>query len=134
MSLHQTLSEFYPTKPTFTENNLSDLSGKVYLITGGTSGIGLALAKILYSKNAKVYITSRTDVSAEKAIAGIKESTKSSSGEMRYLTTDLSDLDTVAPAIKSFLAQETLLHTVWFNAGVMQVPKGSKTKRDYKLQ
>jgi retinol dehydrogenase-12 len=69
MSLHQTLSEFYPPKPTFTEKNLSDLSEKVYLITGGTSGIGLALAKILYSKNAKVYITSRTDASAEKAIA-----------------------------------------------------------------
>jgi retinol dehydrogenase-12 len=134
MPLHQTLSEFYPPKPTFTEKNLPDLSGKVYLITGGTSGIGLALAKILYSKNAKVYITSRTDASAEKAIAGIKESTKSSSGEMRYLTTDLSDLDTVAPAIKTFLAQETLLHTVWFNAGVMQVPKGSKTKQGYELQ
>jgi retinol dehydrogenase 12 len=134
MPLRQALSELYPPKPTFNENNISDLSGKVYLITGGTSGIGLALAKILYSKNAKVYITSRTDASAEKAIAGITESTTSSSGEMRYLTTDLSDLDTVAPAIKAFLAQESVLHTVWFNAGVMQVPKGSKTKQDYELQ
>jgi len=134
MPLCQTLSEFYPPKPTLTEKNISDLSGKVYLITGGTSGLGLALAKILYAKNAKVYITSRTDASAEKAITEIQAAVKSSSGELRHLTIDLSDLDTVAPAVKSFLAQETLLHTVWFNAGVMLVPEGSKTKQGYELQ
>lgn len=134
MALRQTLSEFYPPKPTFTADDLPDLAGKVYLITGGTSGIGLILAKILFSKNAKVYITSRSAASGEKAIGEIKESDKSSRGELRSLVMDLSDLQTVAPAVKSFLAQETLLHTVWFNAGVMKVPSGSITKQGYELQ
>ncbi|UKZ74656.1 hypothetical protein TrVFT333_002326 [Trichoderma virens FT-333] len=133
MSLRQTLSEFYPPKPTFTEQDLEDLAGKTYLITGGTSGIGFILTKILYSKNAKVYITSRSAASGEKAISEIKESNKSSRGELRYLVMDLGDLQTIVPAVKSFLAQETLLHTVWFNAGVMKAPSGSMTKQGYEL-
>ncbi|KAL7916826.1 NAD(P)-binding protein [Trichoderma velutinum] len=134
MTLRQIISEFYPPKPTFTDRDLQDLGGKVYLITGGTSGIGFVLAKILYSKHAKVYITSRSAASGEKAISEIKKSAESSRGELRYLTMDLSDLETVAPAVKSFLAQETLLNAVWFNAGVMRVPSGSVTKQGYELQ
>ncbi|KKP06693.1 hypothetical protein THAR02_01182 [Trichoderma harzianum] len=134
MSLCQTLTEFYPPKPTFTDQDLPDLGGKVYLITGGTSGIGFILAKTLYAKNAKVYITSRSAASGEKAISEIKESAASSHGELHYLVMDLGDLQTVVPAVKSFLAQETLLHTVWFNAGVMKVPSGSISKQGYELQ
>ncbi|KAJ4865641.1 short chain dehydrogenase domain-containing protein [Trichoderma breve] len=134
MSLCQTLTEFYPPKPTFTDQDLPDLGGKVYLITGGTSGIGFILAKTLYAKHAKVYITSRSAASGEKAISEIKESAASSRGELRYLVMDLGDLQTVVPAVKSFLAQETLLHSVWFNAGVMKVPSGSITKQGYELQ
>jgi NAD(P)-dependent dehydrogenase (short-subunit alcohol dehydrogenase family) len=133
MALCQTLSEFYPPKPTFTANDLPDLAGKVYLVTGGTSGIGFILAKTLFSKNAKVYITSRSTASGEKAIGEIKESDKSSHGEVRSLVMDLSDLQTIVPAVKSFLAQETLLHKVWFNAGVMKVPSGSISKQGYEL-
>jgi NAD(P)-dependent dehydrogenase (short-subunit alcohol dehydrogenase family) len=47
---------------------------------------------------------------------------------------DLSDLSTVAPAVRRFMDEEPLLHTVWFNAGVMQVPDGSITKQGYELQ
>jgi retinol dehydrogenase 12 len=133
MSLCQSLGEFYPPKPTFTSLDLPNLYGKVYLITGGTSGIGFALAKILYSKDAKVYITSRTAASAEKTIGEIKESIQSDRGELAYLVVDLSDLATVALAVKSFLAEESMLHSVWYNAGVMNVPNGSKTKQGYEL-
>lgn len=134
MPLCQTLSEFYPPKPRFTEDDLPDLSGKVYLITGGTSGIGLALAKILYSKNAKVYITSRSDRSAEQAITGIQKSVESTKGELKYLLVDLSDISTVGPMVQKFLEQENVLHIVWFNAGVMNVPDGSITKQNFELQ
>lgn len=133
MHFCQTLSEFSPPKPTFTEKDLPDLSGKVYFITGATSGIGLCLAKILYSKNAKIYITSRSDTSAEKAISQIRDSDKASRGEVKHVVLDLSDLPTIAPAIKKFLAQEPLLHSVWYNAGVMNVPKGSISAQGYEL-
>ncbi|KAI9725079.1 MAG: hypothetical protein M1812_000355 [Candelaria pacifica] len=134
MSLSQSLGEFYPPSPKYTEHNVPDLSGKVYLITGGTSGIGLALAKILYSKNARVYITSRTKVSAENAINKIKKDIPVSQGQIAYITLDLTDLSTIAPAVKGFLAEESQLHSVWYNAGVMNTPTGSRTRQGYEIQ
>ncbi len=108
------------------------------MITGGTSGIGLELARILYSKNAKVYITGRSSQSAEKAINGIKANptvdTNPTKGSLVFLKFDLADLRTIKPAIGEFLRKETVLHSVWYNAGVMNPPKGSKTVQGYELQ
>ena len=134
MSLSQALGEFRPPSPLFTETDVPDLSNKVYLITGGTSGIGLALAKILYSKNARVYITSRTPASAENAINETKKEIPISHGQIAYLTLDLTDLSTIAPAVKDFLAKESRLHSVWYNAGVMNTPAGSRTRQGYEIQ
>jgi retinol dehydrogenase 12 len=134
MSLTQTISEFCPPDPQLTEDHAPNLSGKVYLITGGTSGIGFELAKILYSKNAKVYITSRTSSSAEKAIGSLMAAIPYSKGDLAYVVADFTDLDQVRPAANSFLAREKELHAVWYNAGVMQPPAGSKTKQGYEIQ
>jgi hypothetical protein len=49
--------------------NLPDLSGKRFLITGATSGIGLAAATELARRNAKVIITARTSAKGEAARA-----------------------------------------------------------------
>ncbi|KAI9765868.1 MAG: hypothetical protein M1835_007306 [Candelina submexicana] len=131
-------SEFFPPKPSFTEKDLHDLSGKVYMITGGISGIGPELARILYSKNAKVYITGRSSQSAEKAISDIKAhptiDTDPTTGSLVFLEFDLTDLASIRPAVDSFLRQETVLHSVWYKAGVMNPPKGSKTVQGYELQ
>lgn len=45
-SLFQTYSELLPPAPAFTEKDLPDLSARVYLVTGGASGIGLELCKV----------------------------------------------------------------------------------------
>ena len=134
MSLRQSLSELRPPSPKYTETDVPNLFNKVYLITGGTSGIGLALAKILYSKDARVYITSRTRASAENAINEIKKDIPGSHGQIASLRLDLTDLFTIAPAVKDFLAKESRLHSVWYNAGVMNTPAGSRTRQGYELQ
>ncbi|KAI9733058.1 MAG: hypothetical protein M1834_003603 [Cirrosporium novae-zelandiae] len=130
----QHLSGFCPSKPTFTEFSLPDLSNKVYLVTGSTSGIGLSLAGLLYSKNAHIYITSRSAPTAERVIKSIQSSFPTSTGKLSYLVLNLSDLHTIAPAAKEFLKREKRLHVAWYNAGIMNPQKGSQTAQNYEVQ
>lgn len=50
---------------------VTEYQGKRVVITGGTSGIGLATAKVLLSRGARVLVTGRTPASLEKARAAL---------------------------------------------------------------
>ncbi|KAI9759898.1 MAG: hypothetical protein M4579_002023 [Chaenotheca gracillima] len=133
-TFRQQLSEACPPTPAFTEKDVSDLSGKVYLITGATAGIGLSLAGILYSKNARIYMPTRSPASYEKAVAHLTSTYPDSKGSTHYLALDLSDLRTIKPAVSTLLAAESVLHTAFYNAGVMNTPRDKHTAQDHELQ
>ena len=92
-------TQMFPPSPAFTESSLSSLTGKVFIVTGGNSGVGLELVKILYAKGAKVYILCRSQEKAEGAINSIRQSVSSTStaGEIKFLHLDLADLATIKP-------------------------------------
>jgi NAD(P)-dependent dehydrogenase (short-subunit alcohol dehydrogenase family) len=104
--------------------NLPDLSGKRFLITGATSGIGLAAATELARRNAKVIITART---AEKGEAAKKQI---GPGLVEVLELDLTDLASVKKAAQSVSGD---LDVLILNAGVMATPF-AKTKDNFELQ
>lgn len=98
--------------------------------------MGLELAKILYKKNGRVYILGRSPAIAQDKIDAIKrEYSKSEpTGDLIFLYADLSDLSTIKPSVTEFMAMETKLNTVWYNAGIMNPPENLKTAQGHELQ
>jgi NAD(P)-dependent dehydrogenase (short-subunit alcohol dehydrogenase family) len=127
-------SQSFPPAAKFTEKNLPDQAGKVFIVTGGSSGVGKELSQILYAANAKVYLAARSSERASKAIESIKAASPKSKGELIYLHLDLDDLTTIKASADEFLSKEQKLDVLWNNAGVMTPPQGSKTKQGYELQ
>ncbi|KAJ6613786.1 NAD-P-binding protein [Mycena sp. CBHHK59/15] len=125
------LSESYPPKPTFTLQDVPDLTGKVIIITGGNSGIGFETVKELVTHGATVYMAARNRSSANNAIKSITNDTGKSP---IYLELDLADLNSVQKAAETFLRQETRLDVLYNSAGVMIPPIGQVTAQGYDLQ
>lgn len=112
-------SQLFPPCPKFTNNDIPDQSGKVFIVTGGASGVGFEVSRILYEKNASVYIAARSDAKIQKAIGEIKQLHPSSQGKLDALIIDLANLDTVKPAAENFLSRKQRLDVLFNNAGVM---------------
>ncbi|KAL7919993.1 hypothetical protein ACQKWADRAFT_322568 [Trichoderma austrokoningii] len=137
------MRSYFPAKPTFLEKDVSSLAGKVFIVTGGTGGVGLELARILYHANAsKIYLLSRSPESGDKAIENImnldpppemKPRSSERAEALRFLKLDLADLSSVKEAAESFLKLETRLDIIWHNAAVMVAPEGSTSKQGHEL-
>lgn len=135
-SFKSSWTQFAPPKPTFTDKDIpADHQGKVYIVTGANCGMGQELARVLYTKHAKVYIACRSVDKATKAIAHIKDSAPKSKGELIFLCLDLADLAKVKAAAQAFLVQESQLHILFNNAGVMVGPADPplRTAQGYEL-
>ncbi|KAK9454330.1 hypothetical protein V1511DRAFT_460339 [Dipodascopsis uninucleata] len=131
--LWQSITEIVPPKPEFTESDLGDLTGKVCLITGATDGIGRELAKFLYSKNAIIYVGTRSQNNYDKTVKYITLYSPDSQGELHLLQMDLMDLVTVKAAADLLLSKTSKLDYVWYNAGVMGHPIIERTKQNFEL-
>jgi len=92
--------------------SLFSIRGKVALITGGSRGIGLMIARGYAEAGATVYITSR---SAEVCDAVAKD--LSEVGRCEALPHDLSTLEGVASLVRDLDEREEKLHVLVNNAG-----------------
>jgi NAD(P)-dependent dehydrogenase (short-subunit alcohol dehydrogenase family) len=72
------------------------LSGKIGLVTGGSAGIGLGIAKRFAEEGARLFITGRRQPELDKAVASIGGGAAAIRGD----TSDLADLDRVFAMIK----------------------------------
>lgn len=89
---------------------MTQLNGKTALVTGGTSGIGLATAQRLAAEGAHVFITGRRQALVDQAVATIGEGATGVPGDI----TDAADLDRLATAISQ---RGSGLDVVFTNAG-----------------
>jgi NAD(P)-dependent dehydrogenase (short-subunit alcohol dehydrogenase family) len=101
------------------------LEGKIALVTGGSSGIGLATAQLFVKEGAYVYITGRRQAELDKAVKTIGTQVKA----IRADVSKLADLDRLFAQIKQ---EKGRLDVVFANAGQASfIPLGSISEELY---
>lgn len=93
-----------------------DMTGRVCLITGANTGIGLATALALAHRGAEVYLTCRTEAAAEPVVASLVAATGNEA--VHAVPLDLGSFDSVHAAAERFLTLDRPLHVLIHNAGV----------------
>jgi NAD(P)-dependent dehydrogenase (short-subunit alcohol dehydrogenase family) len=93
-------------------SDLFSVAGRTALVTGGTRGIGLMIARGLVQAGAKVYVSSRKAEACEAAAAELKQY-----GEAVPLPADLSQETEIARVPAELAAREERLDILVNNAG-----------------
>jgi NAD(P)-dependent dehydrogenase (short-subunit alcohol dehydrogenase family) len=105
----------------WSQNDIPDLTGKVIVITGANSGLGLESAKTLASKGATVVMTARNMTKGQAAFDGIMRDQPTASLDLMQL--DVGDLGAVKIFADAFKAKYDRLDILLNNAGVMAIPR-----------
>ncbi len=103
-----------------TDALIPDQTGRVALITGANSGIGLEAARMLASRGARVVLACRTRAKADAARESIL--VDAPTADVSLLDLDLSSLASVAEAAAEFSRSFGRLDLLVNNAGVMATP------------
>ena len=114
-----------------TESHLPDQHGRIALITGANSGLGLETARALAGAGATVWLACRNP---ERAATALEQVATVATGDApRTVALDLSDLDSVAAAAEEVAGAVDRLDVLVNNAGIMAVPKG-RTAQGFESQ
>ncbi|MFM0312390.1 SDR family oxidoreductase [Paraburkholderia sp. RL17-383-BIF-A] len=104
------------------------LDNKIALVTGATSGIGLAAAQRFAAEGAHVYLTGRRQAELDAAVKSIREAGGQASG-VRVDSTKLNELDALYAQIKE---EQGRLDVLFANAGGgSMLPFGNITEEHF---
>ncbi|MFZ7944183.1 MULTISPECIES: SDR family NAD(P)-dependent oxidoreductase [Bacillaceae] len=98
---------------------MSRVDGKVALITGGASGIGLSAAKLLAKEGAKVVIGDYNIDGAKEAVASIQ----SQGGEASAVFLDASKEESIKNAVQFTVEQYGTITILFNNVGLTNLKK-----------
>ena len=129
-----TLSELDPRPPVapasapWTTASIPDQAGRVALVTGANSGLGLETARALAAKGATVVMACRSIRKAEEARTQLlldlaRQPGPGSLGALDVIQLDLADLASVRSAAASLAEHYGALDVLINNAGVMAPPR-----------
>ncbi len=93
-----------------------DLAGKVAIVTGGYSGIGLETVRALAAAGVRVVVPVRTPEKAAGALADV-------AGDVRTASLDLADLGSVRRFSEEMAGELSQLDLLINNAGIMACPE-----------
>jgi NAD(P)-dependent dehydrogenase (short-subunit alcohol dehydrogenase family) len=89
---------------------MGQLDSKTALITGGSTGIGLATAKRFVEEGARVYITGRRQAELDRAVAALERN-------VTAIQSDVSDLDAIDHVFDLIAEGGSGLDVLFANAG-----------------
>jgi NAD(P)-dependent dehydrogenase (short-subunit alcohol dehydrogenase family) len=102
------------------------LDGKVALITGGSSGMGMVASKLFAEEGAKVVLTDVADEAGE----GVAKEIDATGGDAAYVHADVSSEDDARAMVATAVERFGGLHILYNNAGVMLPDDGSVHSTD----
>ncbi len=105
----------------WTADEMGDLSGKTYVVTGANSGIGYEAALALASKGGTVVLSCRNLTKGQAALDSIRKTAPDARIELAAL--DLGSLRSVREFADRFLRTHDRLDVLINNAGVMAIPR-----------
>ena len=115
----------------WTADQIPDQDGRVAIVTGANSGLGLVTARELARHGARVVMTARN---MDKGAAALSEVRAAASGaEPELAELDLASLDSVRSFAEEFKGGHDGFDVLVNNAGVMAPPRG-ETKDGFELQ
>jgi len=112
--------------------SVPDLSGKLAVVTGSNSGLGLGVAERLSAAGADVVMAIRNRAKGEAAMTKIRDAIPSAKLIIKNL--DLSSLASVAALGEELNAEGRPIDILVNNAGVMQPPERETTSDGFELQ
>ena len=119
------------SKKHWTSEQIEDQTGRLAIVTGANTGIGLETARVLAKKGSTVVLACRSREKGEAATAEIQTDDIKGSVELRLL--DLASLKSVRDFVDRFRERHQRLDLLVNNAGVM-MPPPSKTEDGFELQ
>lgn len=118
-------------KPTWRPVMVPDLSGKIFLITGANSGLGLEALKIVAANGGEVIMACRNTDKAEAAAEDVRAEIHGA--HLHVLPLDLADLASVKAFAAAVKARFSRLDVLLNNAGLMAPPL-QRTKDGFEIQ
>ncbi len=103
----------------FTADDVTDQSGKTFLVTGANTGLGFEAAKVLAARGGRVLLGCRSEDKATAAMDKIASSVPGA--DLRFIPLDQGDLASVEAAA-GLVQEEDRLDVLVNNAGIMMPP------------
>ncbi len=119
-------------KPDWSLADMPSQSGRIFLVTGGTSGMGYEDAKALAAAGARVVIAARNPQRGDEAIARIKQEV--ADAQVHFEAVDLASLASVQALGERLSATLPRLDGLINNAAIMAPPQRVASADGYELQ
>jgi len=108
-----------------------DLSGRRFVITGASSGLGEESTRALASKGAHVTMLARSPEKNEAAAVRVRASVPEA--DLSFGTVDLASFASIRSCAEDLLSREKAIDVLMNNAGVMACPEG-RTADGFEMQ